>query len=86
MGFFSLNQHYDIIICVYWFEMFSQVSDVAHGPLLLVLELASKVHTKFVRIVIYLWEAPNVTLAKIKTLKKLLACIFSYFDKLTWIK
>ena len=34
MGFFSsLNQRYDIIICVYWFELFSQVSDVAHGPL-----------------------------------------------------
>ena len=33
MFFFSLNQHYDIIICVYWFELFSQVSDVAHGPL-----------------------------------------------------
>ena len=33
-GFFSsLNQRYDIIICVYWFELFSQVSDVAHGPL-----------------------------------------------------
>ena len=31
--FSSLNQHYDIIICVYWFELFSQVSDVAHGPL-----------------------------------------------------
>ena len=30
---FSLNQHYDIIICVYRFELFSQVSDVAHGPL-----------------------------------------------------
>ena len=28
-----LNQRYDIIICVYWFELFSQVSDVAHGPL-----------------------------------------------------
>ena len=33
MGFSSLNQRYDIIICVYWFELFSQVSDVAHGPL-----------------------------------------------------
>ena len=22
-----------VIICVYWFELFSQVSDVAHGPL-----------------------------------------------------
>ena len=32
--FFSfLNQRYDIIICVYWFELFYQVSDVAHGPL-----------------------------------------------------
>ena len=31
--FSSLNQHYDIIICVYWCELFSQVSDVAHGPL-----------------------------------------------------
>ena len=29
----SLNQHYDIVICVYWFELFSQVSNVAHGPL-----------------------------------------------------
>ena len=31
--FSSLNQCYDIIICVYCFELFSQVSDVAHGPL-----------------------------------------------------
>ena len=31
--FFSPNQRYDIIICVYWFELFSQMSDVAHGPL-----------------------------------------------------
>ena len=35
--FFSPNQHYDIIIalskCVYWFELVSQVSNVAHGPL-----------------------------------------------------
>ena len=31
----SLNQSYNIIICVYWFELFSQVSDVAHGPLVL---------------------------------------------------
>ena len=31
--FSSPNQRYDIIICVYWFELFSQVSDVAHGPL-----------------------------------------------------
>ena len=31
----SLNQHYDIIICVYWFKLFSQVSDVAHGSLVL---------------------------------------------------
>ena len=29
----SLNQRYDIIICVYWFELFSQVNYVAHGPL-----------------------------------------------------
>ena len=33
--FSSLNQCYDIIICVYWFKLFSQVSDVAHGPLVL---------------------------------------------------
>ena len=31
--FSSLNQRYDIIIRVYWFELFSQVIDVAHGPL-----------------------------------------------------
>ena len=36
MVFFSLNQHFDIIICVYWFELFSQVSDVAHWPLVYV--------------------------------------------------
>ena len=29
----SLYKCYYIIICVYWFELFSQVSDVAHGPL-----------------------------------------------------
>ena len=29
----SLNQPYNIIICGYWFILFSQVSDVAHGPL-----------------------------------------------------
>ena len=33
--FSSLNQIYVIIICVYWFELFSQVSDVAHGPLVI---------------------------------------------------
>ena len=33
MFFSSLNQCYDMIICVYWLELFSQVSDVAHGPL-----------------------------------------------------
>ena len=33
-GFFpSLNQRYNIFVCVYWFELFSQVSDVAYGPL-----------------------------------------------------
>ena len=31
-----LNQRYDIIICVYLFVLFSQVSDVAHGPLVYV--------------------------------------------------
>ena len=33
--FSSLNQRHinDIFICDYWFELFSQVSDVAHGPL-----------------------------------------------------
>ena len=29
----SLNQRHDIIICVYCLELFSQMSDVAHGPL-----------------------------------------------------
>ena len=33
MFFSSLNQCYDIIICVYWFELFTQVRGVAHGPL-----------------------------------------------------
>ena len=37
--FFSPDQHYYIIIalrkCVYWFELGSQMSDVAHGPLVL---------------------------------------------------
>ena len=33
--FSSLNQRYDIIIYVYWFELFSQVSDEAHGPLVI---------------------------------------------------
>ena len=32
MFFSSLHQRYDIIICVYWFELIYQVSDVAHGP------------------------------------------------------
>ena len=32
-GFSSPNQHYDSIVCVYWFELFSEVSYVAHGPL-----------------------------------------------------
>ena len=32
--FFSFfNQFYDIIIYFWWFELFSQVRDVAHGPL-----------------------------------------------------
>ena len=35
MVFFLLNQSYDIIICVYSFELFSQVSDVTLGPLVL---------------------------------------------------
>ena len=35
MFFSTLNQRYDIIKCVFWFEMFSQVSDLAHGPLVL---------------------------------------------------
>ena len=30
---FSLNKRYDIIIWVYWIELFSKVKDVAHGPL-----------------------------------------------------
>ena len=33
MVFFSLNQRYDITLCVYRFVLFSQVSDVAYGPL-----------------------------------------------------
>ena len=41
MFFSSLNQRDDIIICVYWFEMFSQVSDVAHGPLVNAFSVAS---------------------------------------------
>ena len=33
MFFFSymINQRYDIIICVKWFELISRVSDAAHG-------------------------------------------------------
>ena len=31
--FSSRNQPYDIIMCVYLLELFSQVNDVAHGPL-----------------------------------------------------
>ena len=31
--FFSPYQRYDIIVYVYLFKLFSQVSDVAHGPL-----------------------------------------------------
>ena len=41
--FTSLNQRYDIIICVYWFELFSQVSNVAHGPLVLFSGHASQI-------------------------------------------
>ena len=33
----KLIQKCYIIICVYWFELFSQVSDVAHGPLVLMM-------------------------------------------------
>ena len=33
MGFSSPNQRYDIIVCVYWCELFSQVSDVVHVSL-----------------------------------------------------
>ena len=29
----GFSQRYDIITCVYWFELFSEVSDVARGPL-----------------------------------------------------
>ena len=42
MGFFSsLNQRYDIIICVFLFELFCQVSDVAHGPLVFIVAVVS---------------------------------------------
>ena len=40
--FSSFNQRYDIIICVYWFELFSQVSDVAHGPLVFIWKFICK--------------------------------------------
>ena len=33
--FSSLNQRYNMSICVYELELFSQVSDVAHGPLVI---------------------------------------------------
>ena len=48
-GFFSsLNQHYDIIICVNWFELFSQVSDVAHGPLVVFIYIFSSFCTMYI--------------------------------------
>ena len=38
MVFSSQNQHYDIMNkCVLWFELVSQVSDVAHEPLVLII-------------------------------------------------
>ena len=35
MGFSSSNLRYDMIVCVYLFKLFSKVSDVAHGYLVL---------------------------------------------------
>ena len=35
MGFSSSNLRYDMIVCIYLFKLFSQVSDVAHGHLVL---------------------------------------------------
>ena len=35
-GVFLLLINILIIICVYWFELFSQVSDLAHGPLVFI--------------------------------------------------
>ena len=42
--FSSLNQWYYIIICVYWFELFSQVRDVTHGPLVLKISFSTTKH------------------------------------------
>ena len=42
--FSSLNQRYNIIICVYWFELCSQVSDVAHGPLVICTTVVNDYH------------------------------------------
>ena len=36
MAFSSLNQHFDNHMC-YWLELFSPVSDVAHGSLVIIL-------------------------------------------------
>ena len=44
--FSSLNERYDIIMCVYWFELFSQVSNVAHGPLVILQQLYSRLGNK----------------------------------------
>ena len=49
--FSSLNQRYDIIMCVYWFELFSQVSDVAHGPLVTIV-----VFVLFHHYTVFWWE------------------------------
>ena len=38
-AFFLLLINVMILSCVYWFELFSQVSDVAHGPLVFLLGL-----------------------------------------------
>ena len=51
MVFYSfLNKFNDIIICVYWFELFSQVSDMAHGPLVFVRGFSS--HSR----ILHLWK------------------------------
>ena len=63
MFFFSyFNQCYYIIICVYWFELFSQVSDVAHGPLVKILCICS-IHGIPS---IFMWKKPYLTLIVVK--------------------
>ena len=60
-GFFpSINQRYDIFICVYWFELFSNVSHLSHGPLVPIISMKEFVLKISLCILILKLQLPNI--------------------------